>query len=50
MRRRKPSQMVAALLTSTASAINLSALWVDTIVCPNIRSRYRFAVANVCRN
>jgi predicted phosphoribosyltransferase len=50
VRRRKPSQIVAAIPTASASTIKLLAPHVDTIVCPNIRSGYSFAVADAYRN
>jgi putative phosphoribosyl transferase len=50
VRRRKPSQIVVAVPTASASTIKLLAPQVDTIVCPNIRSGYSFAVADAYRN
>ncbi|MCX6672971.1 MAG: phosphoribosyltransferase family protein [Methanothrix sp.] len=50
VRRRKPSQIVVAVPTASASTIKLLASQVDTIVCPNIRSGYSFAVADAYRN
>ena len=50
VRRHKPSQIVVAVPTACASTIKLLAPQVDTIVCPNIRSGYSFAVADAYRN
>lgn len=50
VRRHKLSQIVVAVPTACASTIKLLAPQVDTIVCPNIRSGYNFAVADAYRN
>ena len=50
VRRHMPSQIVVAVPTACASTIKLLAPQVDTIVCPNIRSGYSFAVADAYRN
>jgi predicted phosphoribosyltransferase len=50
VQRRKPSQIVVAVPTASASTIKLLATHVDTIFCPNIRSGYSFAVADAYRN
>lgn len=50
VRRRKPSQIVVAVPTASASTIRMLAQDVDLIVCPNVRSGYSFAVADAYRN
>ncbi|MCX6677529.1 MAG: phosphoribosyltransferase family protein [Methanothrix sp.] len=50
VRRRKPSRIVVAVPTASASTIKLLGPQVDTIVCPNIRSGRSFAVADAYRN
>jgi predicted phosphoribosyltransferase len=50
VRRRKPSQIVVAVPTASASTINLLATQVDAIICPNIRSGCSFAVADAYLN
>lgn len=47
--RRKPSKIVVAVPTASASTIKLLASQADSIVCPNIRSGQRFAVADAYR-
>ena len=48
--RRKPSKIVVAVPTASASTIKLLASQVDCIVCPNIRSGQCFAVADAYRD
>lgn len=50
VRRRKPSKIVVAVPTASASTIKLLVPHVDSIVCPNIRSGQRFAVADAYRD
>ena len=50
VRRHKASRIVVAVPTASVSTIRLVAPQVDTIVCPNIRSGYSFAVADAYRN
>ena len=50
VRRHKASQIVVAVPTASVSTIRLVAPQVDTIICPNIRSGYSFAVADAYRN
>jgi predicted phosphoribosyltransferase len=50
LQRQKPSQIVVAVPTASASALALLAADVDLIVCHNIRSGLCFAVADAYRN
>ncbi len=50
VRRRKPSMIVVAVPTASASTVALLADEVEMIVCPNIRSGHSFAVAEAYRN
>jgi putative phosphoribosyl transferase len=50
VRRKRPKEIVLAVPTASADAVLLLSREVDTIFCPNIRSDYRFAVAEAYRN
>lgn len=50
VRRHKASMIVVAVPTASISNIRLVALQVNSIICPNIRSGYSFAVADAYRN
>ncbi len=50
VRRKEPKEIVIAVPTGSADAVELLSSEADVIFCPNIRSGYRFAVADAYRN
>lgn len=50
VRRRKPAMIVVAIPTASLNTIEMLSDYVDSIVCPNIRTGYSFAVADAYKD